>query len=142
LEIWDGIVSKRKPLPPRAKRLNRKGRLAAAHTWLSKFDGKNVLRGYCKHFAVDWRCGAIELQMLGAKLDPAYLAQRDKAETIQKRQAKKQQAEAAKNEHWHPYTDMLSAYRDGAFEALHDLQLRQMADEHESISSQQDSPPF
>jgi hypothetical protein len=101
-----------------------------------------VLRGYCKHFAVDWRCGAIELQMLGVKLDPAYLAQRAKAEAeaIQKRLEKKQQAEAANNEHWHPYTDMLSAYLDGSYESLHDLQLRQMADEDERITDQPDSP--
>lgn len=137
-------MSKRKPLPPRVKRLDRRGRLAAARTWLTKFDGKNILRGYCKHFAVNWRCGAIELQMLGVKLDPAYSAQRDRteAEAMQKRQAKKQQAEVAKNEHWHSYTDPLSAYLDGDFEAMHDLQLRQMADEDERFIDQQDSPPF
>lgn len=110
--------------------MNRRGRLASARTWLPAFSGKNVLRGYCKHFAVDWRCAAIELKMLGVKIDPAYLAQRDKteAEAMRQRQEKKQLEGAAITEHWHPYTDPMSAYLDGSYEALYDLELRQRDD--------------
>jgi hypothetical protein len=73
-------MSKKKPLPPRFKRMNKQGRLDSARAWLTKYGGKNVLRGYCKHFAVDWLCAASELQMLGFQIDPNYLAQREKTE--------------------------------------------------------------
>jgi len=52
----------KKSLPPRRKRMTRRGRLDAARRWLPKFTGKNVLR-------------ALKLQMLGIALDPAYVAQ-------------------------------------------------------------------
>lgn len=89
------------------------------------------------HFAVDWRCAAAELKMLGVKLDPAYLAQRERTEAEQsrKRIERKQKQEADADQHWHPYTDSLSAYLAGDFEALHDLELRQASideDEHGS----------
>lgn len=53
---------KKKPLPPKVKRMKRAGRPAAAKAWLASYSGKNVLRGYCVHFAVDWRCAAVELK--------------------------------------------------------------------------------
>jgi hypothetical protein len=54
LEI--GMSRKRKPLPPRHKRLTRQGRLQAAKTWLRSYPGKNIARGYRKHFGVDSLC--------------------------------------------------------------------------------------
>src|SRR5688500_16524447 len=64
---------KRKPLPPRHKRMQRPARLQAAKTWLVKYPGKNVVTGYKRHFAVDALCALAELQMLGVKLDPEYV---------------------------------------------------------------------
>lgn len=115
--------------------MNRAGRLAAAKAWMASYSGKNILRGYCTHFAVDWRCAAAELKTLGVKLDPAYLAQRERAEAEQsrKRIERKQKQQADSDQHWHPYTDPLHAYLAGDFEALHDLELRQASiDEAES----------
>ena len=60
----------------RAKRMNRPARLQSAVAWLKAFDGRHVLRSYCKHFGVDWRCAAVELQQLGVILDPEYLESR------------------------------------------------------------------
>ena len=122
-------MSKRKPLPPRVKRMNRQGRLASARTWLPTYTGKNILQGYCRHFAVDWRCAAIELAQLGVTLDPTYLAQREltEREMIKTRKQRKQQREAIANEHWHPYTDAYTAYLAGDFAALHDLEQREAA---------------
>lgn len=57
---------------PRHKRMNRPARLQLAQAWLQKYSGKNVVRGYRKHFAVDWKCAAIELDMLGVELDRDY----------------------------------------------------------------------
>jgi hypothetical protein len=95
------------------------------------YTGKNILRGYCRHFAVDWRCAAAELKMLGVKIDPRYLAQREQtdAEQARIRQQQKQRRDAAAQEHWHPYTDAFSAYLAGDFAALHDLEERANAEE-------------
>ena len=84
-------------LPPRVKRMERPARLQAARMWLTQFDGKNVLRGYCKHFAVDWRCAAIELRTLGLCIDDSYLEQRELAEKamVAKRKAKEEMRETA-----------------------------------------------
>ncbi|MFL6203398.1 MAG: hypothetical protein ACJ76J_29880 [Thermoanaerobaculia bacterium] len=64
---------KKRPLPPRHKRMKRPARLQAARTWLAKYPGKNVVTGYKKHFAVDALCALTELQRLGVKLDPEYV---------------------------------------------------------------------
>lgn len=126
---------KKKPLPPRIKRLNRTRRIASAQSWLRSYTGKNILRGYCKHFGVDWRCAAVELEMLGAKTDAEYLATREanEAELVRKRKERKQQRETVENAHWHPYTDSFSAYLVGDFAALHDLELRQANAEDASL---------
>ena len=63
---------KRKPLPPRHKRLTRQGRLQAAKTWLRSYPGKNIALGYRKHFGVDPLCAIRELRLLGVAIDPAY----------------------------------------------------------------------
>ena len=65
--------------------------------------------------------------MLGAKLDPAYLAQRERTEAEQsrKRMERKQKQQAETDQHWHPYTDSFAAHLAGDFEAMHDLELRQ-----------------
>jgi len=63
---------KHKPLPPRHKRLNRQGRMRAAKAWLRSYPGKNIARGYRKHFGVDSRCAVRELRLSGVAFDPAY----------------------------------------------------------------------
>lgn len=63
---------KHKPLPPRHKRLNRRGRLQAAEAWLRSYPGKNIARGYRKHFGVDSLCAIRELRLLGVAIEPAY----------------------------------------------------------------------
>jgi hypothetical protein len=64
---------KKKLLPPRCKRMGRQSRLASARHWLVKYEGKNVVRGYRKHYGVDLLCAVKELQMLGVKLDHEYV---------------------------------------------------------------------
>jgi hypothetical protein len=63
---------KNRPLPPRHKRLNRPRRLQAAESWIKSYTGKNIARGYSKHFAVDAFCAIRELRILGVSIDPAY----------------------------------------------------------------------
>ncbi|XZE56195.1 hypothetical protein SH139x_002291 [Planctomycetaceae bacterium SH139] len=113
--------------------MKRAGRLIAARSWLSAYTGKNIVRGYCKHFAVDWRCAAIELQMLGVKIDPDYLACRERADQEVARLKEKRRRELAAEQlareqaHWHSYTDSFTAYLAGDIEAAHDLWLREQA---------------
>lgn len=64
---------KKKPLPPRARRMNHQARLWSARTWLKKYNGKNIAYGYRKHFGVDWACAFKELEILGIKIDPGYV---------------------------------------------------------------------
>ena len=66
---------KKKPLPPRRKRMNRQARLESARSWLMKFSGKNVVRSYANWFGVDLLCAVRELSLCGVSVDPAYVAQ-------------------------------------------------------------------
>ena len=65
---------KHKALSSRRKRMTRPGRLASARSWLKKFSGSNVVRGYAKWFGVDLVCAVKELSLLGVTVDPAYVA--------------------------------------------------------------------
>ncbi|HLG16971.1 MAG TPA: hypothetical protein VJH03_21075 [Blastocatellia bacterium] len=48
--------------------MTRSARLQSARAWLTSYHGKNVAKGYRKHFGVDWACAFKELDMLGVKL--------------------------------------------------------------------------
>ena len=54
--------------------MTRRGRLDVARGWLSKYPGRNVVRGYAKWFGVDLGCALKELQMLGVVPCPVYVA--------------------------------------------------------------------
>lgn len=112
--------------------MKRTGRLASAKSWLKRYSGKNILRSYCKHFGVDWRCAATELKTLGVKIDPAYVDQRERAEValVQKRLERKQTQQANAEQPWHPYSDPFAAFLADDFAALHDLEERQASIEN------------
>ncbi len=83
---------RKKALPPRRKRMNRKSRLESARHWLGDYEGTHLARAYRKRFGVDWPCAFKELEMLGVAFDPAYVeevlrgAERD-AEAKRKKKA-------------------------------------------------------
>lgn len=62
-------------MSPRHKRLKRESRLEAAKHWIPKYTGKNIVRGYRKHFGISLVCAALELQMLGYEISPDYFKQ-------------------------------------------------------------------
>jgi hypothetical protein len=69
---------KKSPLPPRTLRMNRAGRLRSAPHWLTSQTGRTAIqiaKSYRKRFGVDWPCAIRELEMLGIRLDPAWVAQ-------------------------------------------------------------------
>jgi len=45
--------------------------MQAAKAWLGSYPGKNIARGYQKHFGVDSLCAIRELRRLGVAIDPA-----------------------------------------------------------------------
>lgn len=108
--------------------MKRPARLKSAKSWIPTCTGKNLVSGYCKHYAVDWRCAVIELTRLGIQIDPAYIAMRERtdAEHARQREARKEKRNAMRNQHWHPYTDTFSAYLAGDYPALYDLEMREM----------------
>ena len=111
---------------PRAKRMKRSARLQSAALWLKEFEGKNVLRSYCKRYGVDWRCAAIELRRLGIKLDPAYLSEREQSERqlISKRRRRRDTSarEKSKSEPIE-YETLFDAYLAEDFAALHAIEI-------------------
>ena len=50
---------------PRCQTLKRKYRIRQAGRWMAQYTGKDIIKGYSKHFKVDLLCAARELQMLG-----------------------------------------------------------------------------
>jgi hypothetical protein len=76
---------------PRHKRMKRTARLQAARHWLPTYTGKNIVRGYARHFAVDLLCAVKELEMLGNQFKPEYVDQlkRTIAGQIEQKQERK-----------------------------------------------------
>lgn len=74
--------------------MTRTSRLQAAPHWISQYPGKNILRGYRRHFGVDFECAIKELTMLGITLDAQYLSQvcRSEQARIRHRQLRHQAA--------------------------------------------------
>jgi len=54
------------------KIFNRSKRLKLAPQWISGYTGKNVVRGYARHFSVDLICAITELRMLGYAVSEDY----------------------------------------------------------------------
>ncbi len=81
---------------PRHKRMARRPRLQAAKHWIPKYTGKNLVRGYAKHFAVDLLCAVKELEMLGYQFDFEYMDQLKKSinDRINQRQQRKMRNQA------------------------------------------------
>lgn len=120
-----GRKRKKKQSGPRRKRMKRSARVQSAVSWLKQYNGKNVLRGYCKHYGVDWRCAATELKQLGIELDPDYLKQREAAER-QLANSRKRRREArtgeGPSEGWYEYDSPLEAYLAEDYAALYAME--------------------
>ena len=87
---------------PRRLRMNRKSRLQAAKSWLQDYTGKNLIKGYRKHFGVSMVQAAIELRMLGCDVSEERIEQLriNEMDIVLQRKRRKQQrsSEALANE--------------------------------------------
>ena len=108
-------------LGPRCKRMKRSARLQSAKHWLSKYAGKNPIRGYCRHFGVSLICAALELRMLGYNISNECIEQYKKEEEAKHRKAllakqeriKKEQADnLVESNEWFSY---IAGYTSGGF---------------------------
>ena len=50
---------------PKRKRFSKQVRLNAATSWITTYDGKNIVSGYAKWFGVDKICAINELKLIG-----------------------------------------------------------------------------
>jgi hypothetical protein len=106
---------RKKTLPPRHKRMDRKRRLASAKHWLLIYKGKNIIKGYKKHYDVDWSCAIKELELLGVDLDPEYVKQlkiTSKNHIIARQRKKKNRKLEQEIENF-PYSDETFAFIAG-----------------------------
>lgn len=92
-------MAKKKPLPPRRKRMKRKGRLQSAKKWLSTYTGKDPVRGYRNWYGVDSLCAIAELRLLGVHIpeerwQQALRTQESKAAENRKRKERREQEES------------------------------------------------
>jgi hypothetical protein len=101
---------KKKPQGPRVKRMRRAARLQSARSWLEKYEGKNVVRGYRKRFGVDLACAYKELQMLGLQFDPSVVAARLKSAAADAAARRRKRIERA--ERTTPYGEMYADYNE------------------------------
>jgi hypothetical protein len=60
---------------PKRKRCGRERRLTLAATWVKEYNGKRIIKGYAKCFAVDLPCAVKELEMLGVEIKEQYKTQ-------------------------------------------------------------------
>lgn len=68
-------MTKKKQRIPRSKRMKHESRLQFAKHWIPTYTGKNIIKGYKKHFGVDLLCAVRELKLLGVKLNDQYVTQ-------------------------------------------------------------------
>jgi len=74
-------------LGSRCKRMKRPARLQSAKHWLTKFEGKSLIRGYSQHFGVSHLCAALELRMLGYNISDERIEQYKNEEETKQRKA-------------------------------------------------------
>lgn len=83
---------RKKPNTPRHKRLKRSGRIQAAKHWIPKYDGKDLVKGYSKHFGVNKLCAVSELETIGYTFTENFKQKVKDSEIQKQREAEKRNA--------------------------------------------------
>ncbi|HWT73214.1 MAG TPA: hypothetical protein VN258_00610 [Mobilitalea sp.] len=89
------------------KTLKKEARLQSAKSWISNYNGKNLVRGYRKRYGVTLLCAAEELKILGIEVSDQYISQIKLAEeNVRKQNAiKKRLKEEKKLQDLYPDSD-------------------------------------
>jgi len=91
-------------------------RLQAAKHWISKYEGKNLVKGYSKHFGVNHLCAVRELEMLGYTFGEQYKQQLKYNELQKQREAEKRKEQRKREktaEEWDDFSDGTFAFIAG-----------------------------
>lgn len=99
----------------RRKRMKRESRLCSAKAtgWVSKYQGKNIIKGYSNWFGVDFLTAITELRLLGVPIDSVREAE-VKASIEARIEARKRQREASARKRF----DELYADADDTFACI------------------------
>jgi hypothetical protein len=103
---------------PQNKRLKRSSRLQAAKCWIPKYEGKNLVRGYSKHFAVDKLCAVKELTLLGYEISCEYVEQLKQSIEVERQlnqKRKELKKQLIEENLWDEIDDELDYYYDLPF---------------------------
>jgi hypothetical protein len=92
--------------------MKRPARLQSARSWLEKYPGKNVVRGYRKRFGVDLVCAYKELEILGIRFDPSVVAASLKSAAGAAVARRRKKAERAERPQPSPYGEMYVDWDD------------------------------
>jgi len=81
---------------PKRKRMTHKSRLLSGESWVLKYDGKNIIKGFSNWYGVSNVCAILELRMLGIeiseqKLNQAKLVEQNKAKVKKEKKEKKEE---------------------------------------------------
>ena len=74
--------------------MNRPRRLQSAVHWIPKYEGKNLVSGYSKHFGVDKLCAVTELEILGYPIKESY--KQDLKNAVKQKQGEKERRKKLK----------------------------------------------
>ncbi|GAA4056919.1 hypothetical protein [Amphibacillus indicireducens] len=66
---------KRKLNTPTRKWMKRATRLHSAKHFITKYEGKNLVKDYSRYYGVDNLCAVRELEMLGYSIEESYIAE-------------------------------------------------------------------
>lgn len=99
------MAKKKKNKGPRRKRMKRSARLQSAASWILKYDGKNIIRGYIKWFAVSEVCAITELRLLGVSISEERLQKAIQTEENKIHQRRKQKEMKKQKEFEELYED-------------------------------------
>ena len=88
---------KKKPIISRQKKLSGEGRLKAGKSWIKIYEGKDIVKAYSKHFAVDLFCAVKELKLLGIEISEEYIGKlKIRQENITRQKAREKELKQEK----------------------------------------------
>jgi len=88
-----------------SKKQKRKQRLQKAEKFISTYEGKNIVRGYCRKFNVGQVCAIKELEILGYEVDLDYKKQAFSQHNVRIKADKKKKTKKIKKTELEPRQD-------------------------------------
>lgn len=90
---------------PKSRRMKREGRIKVAKYWIPKYEGKNIIKSYSKHFEVKKLCAIKELEMPGYNFKPEYIIQVKESLKAQEKLKQEHKLRKKQSENLNDYID-------------------------------------